>query len=163
MSRYFDCKDLYCLKVIDIKGLKKFIDTGCNGEDLKHLIHLDYTPNPSEDKLDWTVEIGLKQKKYGEETGYESDLCKDINHFSPEDCTFQMFFNELSKYTESFDFCVFDEEFPVLDDQLREGHKDSVFAWRIYVKKKGEIVIKAIKLVESHELKDISNNHTECS
>ena len=55
MSRYFTL-DNNMFKVEDIEGLKSWIEENkagkCNGEDLSHLIHLNYTANPEENKLD---------------------------------------------------------------------------------------------------------------
>jgi len=142
MSRYFKYKDVGTLTVTDIIGLKRWIQAMklyevCNAEDLSNLLQLKYYPDPENNTLRWTVEFGEKI----EDKDDDVELNTYINHFSPDDCTMQIFFAELSKYVAPFSFCVFDEEWPVLET--------GGFAWQIVSCGSGKISVTQLQLTKT--------------
>jgi len=138
MSRYYDYFGLSYLKVIDFERLKKLKErTDINGNDLRHLLHLRPTPNIENNCIDWQVDVGIKYKLKSDK------LETDINHFSPDDCTVQMFLSELALCVEDFAIIVKDEEFPAINDEKQKY----IFAWLI------ENVSGKLKITELHTIK----------
>jgi len=146
MSRYFDYYGLDNLKVTNYERIKKLKDMeDINGHDLRHLLHLRPTMNVEENRIDWTADVGLKFKTNPDE------LETNINHFSPDDCTTQMFLNELAACVEDFEVIVKDEEFPSVNDS---GYT-TVYSW-LLENKNGVLTITELQLIKGETLKDIS-------
>lgn len=146
MSSLFHYESFGVIKIIDVDGFKnwKSKDFEVNGETFEQLIHIFESVDVDKLETKWMVELGYKNKSKN------SELDKVLNNFAPDDCTSQMFFSELSKYTEPFNFIVYDTQF------FYEGVDAE--CWQIYVKSKGEIAVDILALKKCGILDDISQN-----
>ena len=136
-TRYYGTEDL---EVNDYDKLQRFIKMNkmglINGDDMSHVFKVHHRANPQENKLDWFITVGLG----------DCDELSDfyINHFDPEDCTAQILFSEIAKFTRPFKIYAFDEEFPVIGE-----NEHTRYAWELDNNEEGKLTITPLSLVKS--------------
>jgi hypothetical protein len=147
MSEIFNYEN-FSATITDIEGFKKWKKKkfAVNGETFDNIVQTDSYTNEENMNTVFTVKI-----YYPGDGDCDDDYW--INRFDPEECTVQMFFSEMSKYTDKFEFITYTSQF--------FHEKLGGMCWLIYTQGKGRICIDQLGLKKLDSINDVTQSDHE--
>jgi len=147
MSEIFNYEN-FSARIIDIEGFKKWKQKKfeINGETFEDIVQIDTYTDVNDMTTTYTVSL-----YYSGDGDCDNDYW--INNFHPEECTVQMFFSEMSKYTDKFEFIVHNSQF--FHEKLHG------MCWLIYTQGKGRIGIDQLGLKKLDSINDVTQSDHE--